>query len=324
MVGPEALIGELADGHFVSGEDIAARLGVTRAAVWKQVRTLRARGIPVDAVRGRGYRIHGGVPLLQRDRIVEGLHLPVRTRLKQLDVEWEVDSTNTRLLAPDAAASPAVCVAEFQTAGRGRRGRVWHAPFGASVSLSLAYTFTNAPTGFSGLGLVAGIAVADALASLGYAQVKLKWPNDVLVSGAKVGGLLVESRGEAGGSTRAVIGVGINWRIPPGAFDGRVDQQWTDLAAVPVPLPSRDALVAAVINHLVGALDEFSARGFSAFHDRWAARDALAGRDIEVRLDAETVSGCALGIDGEGALRIAANGEIRRFTAGEVSVRGSA
>lgn len=324
MARPEELIGALAEGRFVSGEAIAGRFGITRAAVWKQVRALRARGIPVDAVRGRGYRIHGGVPLLQHDRIVEGLHLPVRTRLKRLEVAWEVDSTNTQLLARDAALAPAACVAEFQTAGRGRRGRAWHAPFGAAVSLSLAYTFPQLPAGFSGLGLVAGVAVADALAALGYRQVGVKWPNDLVLDGAKVGGLLVESRGEAGGSTRAVVGVGINWRIPPGALDGLVEQRWTDLAAVPVPLPSRDALAAAVINALVSALDEFAQQGFRVFGERWAARDVLAGRRVEIRTDAEAVIGRALGIDGEGALRVDTAGAVRRFTAGEVSVREGA
>src|SRR5690606_2214388 len=125
----DSLIEALASGRFVSGESIATRLGITRAAVWKQVRALRARGIAVDAVRGRGYRLHGGSALLDRERIVAGLHLPVRTRLQALDVVWTIASTNAALLAR-AEPGAAACVAEFQTAGRGRRGRAWIAPFG--------------------------------------------------------------------------------------------------------------------------------------------------------------------------------------------------
>lgn len=319
MATGERLIGALASGHFVSGEDIAARLGVSRAAVWKQVRGLRARGIPIDAVRGRGYRIHGGMPLLQREHILDGLLLPVRTRLAALEVLWEVDSTNSRLLA-QAAAGPAACVAEFQSAGRGRRGRAWHAPFGAAVCVSLAYPFAQLPAGFGGIGLVAGVAVADALAALGYARVGLKWPNDLVIGDAKLGGLLVESRSEAGGNTRAVVGVGLNWRIPTAEL-ARVEQPWTDLAAEPGTLVSRDALVAALLNSLMVALEEFAAHGFAPFRARWGAYDALVGRPVRVAVGADAIDGMAAGIDGEGALRVATADGVRRFTAGDVSVR---
>lgn len=316
-----SLLHALASGRFVSGEALAAQLGVTRAAVWKQVRVLRARGVPVDAVRGRGYRIHGGVPLLARERILGGLHLPLRTRLKSLEVLWETDSTNSRLLAHDAGGSPAVCVAEFQTAGRGRRGRHWHAPFGSALCLSLAYSFQQLPAGFGGIGLVAGVAVAEALDALGHSRIALKWPNDLVIAGAKVGGLLVESRGEAGGSTRVVVGVGINWRVPAGALDGLVDGPWTDLAAQPVALPTRDALAAHLLNTLISALDEFAQHGFARFRARWAPRDILKGRPVDVQMEQDTVSGTALGIDEEGALRVDTGDGVRRFTAGEVSVR---
>ena len=319
MAAGDQLIGALASGRFVSGESIAAKLGITRAAVWKQIRSLRARGIAVDAVRGRGYRLHGGTPLLDHARIVAGLHLPVRTRLQSIEIAWSVDSTNARLLAA-TLPGPAACVAEFQSAGRGRRGRAWYAPFGASVCLSLAYPFLHTPPGFGGIGLVAGVAAVDALAGLGYRGIALKWPNDLVVDGAKLGGLLVESRTEAGGQTRAVAGIGLNWRLPAGA-DAAIDQRWTDLAALPAALPERDAVVAALINALMAAFDEFSSKGFTPFRARWRAVDALAGRAVTVRLDNAAVDGTAAGIDDDGALRIVTPDGILRFTAGEVSVR---
>ncbi len=315
----ERLIGELASGQFVSGESIAERLGITRAAVWKQVRVLRARGVPVDAVRGRGYRIHGGMPLLDRDRIFAGLHLPVRTRLQSLEVAWELDSTNTRLLQ-QAISGPAACVAEFQSAGRGRRGRAWYSPFGSTLCVSLAYPFQHTPAGFGGIGLVAGVAICDTLAGFGYPQVRLKWPNDLVVDGAKLGGLLVESRTEAGGSTRAVAGIGINWRLPAGA-DEMIDQRWVELASLPAALPPRDALIAGILNSLMAAFDEFTHKGFTPFRARWRDYDALAGLPVRVQLDHEIVEGTAAGIDDDGALRVATADGIRRFTAGEVSVR---
>lgn len=320
MVSPDRLIAALASGRFVSGESLAESFGVTRAAIWKQVRALQARGIPVDAVRGRGYRIHGGTPLLDRERIVADLLLPVRTRLESIEVLWETDSTSARLLADDAPDGPAACVAEVQTAGRGRRGRRWYAPFGAAICMSYAQSFRQSPAGFGGIGLVAGVAVADALASFGY-RVGLKWPNDLVVDGAKLGGLLAESRGEAGGAMRVVVGIGINWRLPSGALDGLVDQAVTDLAASPITLPARDTIVAQVLNHLSGALEEFADAGFTGFRARWGERDVLRERPVQVTLDKESVDGIALGIDPEGALRVRTPGGERRFTAGEVSVR---
>lgn len=317
----DPLIGALASGRFVSGEDIADSLGITRAAVWKRVRRLRSRGIAVDAVRGRGYRLHGGSPLLDRERILAGLHLPVRTRLRELEVCWEVDSTNARLMR-DTAVGPSACVAEFQSAGRGRRGRMWQAPFGSAICLSFAYPFPNTPAGFGGVGLVAGVAVLDALSAFGYTQLALKWPNDVVVDDAKLGGLLVESRGETGGATRVVAGVGLNWRIPTDGLAG-VDQPWRDLAALPVALPARDDVVAALLNALMAAFDEFAAKGFAPFRPRWRSADALAGRSVRVALDQTVVEGKAAGIDDDGALRIATADGIRRFTAGEVTVRST-
>ncbi len=136
--------------------------------------------------------------------------------------------------------------------------------------------------------------------------------------------VLVESRGESGGTTRVVVGVGINWRLPAGALDGLVEQPHTDLASLPVALPSRDAVVAQLLNTLVLSLDEFAVGGFAAFRGRWEARDVLRGRRIVVHLDRETVAGTALGIDGEGALRVDTTDGERRFTGGEVSVREDA
>lgn len=323
MSSPARLLAALASGHFVSGEQLARDSGVSRAAVWKQVRRLQGRGIPIDAVRGRGYRLHGGTPLLSVEGITAQLNLPVRTRLSRLEVLLEVDSTNTYLLDSASPAGCGACIAEWQTAGRGRRGRAWHAPFGSSLCFSLAYPFVQLPPGFGGLGLVAGIAVAEALHAEGYGGVALKWPNDLMVGPAKLGGLLVESRGEAGGTMRVVVGVGINWRLASGALNGQVDGEWTDLASLPAALSSRDSLIAHCLNALVMALDEFSHGGLAAFRERWAGLDTLSGKEVEVHSANERVRGRAEGIDDEGALRVRVGDSVRRFTSGEVSVRSS-
>lgn len=314
----------LADGRFVSGEALAGRLGVSRAAVWKRIGQLRTRGFRIDAVRGRGYRLQGGIPLLDVDAIRSHLLLPVRQRLGQIEVRREVGSTNSELLGRTPSDSPMVLLADLQTAGRGRRGNTWHAPFSGGLCLSLAWPFRQSPRGYGGIGLVAGIAVAEALQRAGYSEVRLKWPNDLVIGTAKLGGLLVESRGEAGGVARAVIGLGINWRVPAGGLAGPTDQPWTDLAAQPGQLPDRAMLAGMILNALVVALEEFERTGFASFLSRWRALDVLNGREVVVRLDADQVNGVAGGIDDDGALLVRTPDGPRRFTAGEVSVRGVA
>lgn len=321
-MGAPDLLESLADGRFVSGEALARRLGVSRAAVWKRVDQLRARGFRIDAVRGRGYRLHGGIPLLDAEAIRARLLLPVKQRLGAIEVVRETTSTNAELLARAPSDLPAVLLADLQTAGRGRRGNAWQAPFSGALCLSLAWPFKQSPRGYGGIGLVAGIAVAEALQRAGYEAVRLKWPNDLVIGGSKLGGLLVESRGEAGGVARAVIGLGINWRVPAGGLAAPVEQAWTDLASQPGVLPDRALLAALILNALVVALETFEREGFAAFLPRWQALDALNRREVVVKLDAEQVTGVATGIDDDGALLVRTADGPRRFTAGEVSVRG--
>lgn len=317
----DTVLHALAPGHFVSGETLAAEMGISRAAVWKQLRKLQTAGVPIDAVRGRGYRIAGGNPLLTHEAVMSALSLPARTHLRSLDVRWTLGSTNAELLAREYDDLPAACLAEMQTEGRGRQGRHWTSPFGAGVWLSLAWPFGQLPTGFSALGLVAGIAVVGALGSLGVHGVGLKWPNDLMVDDRKLGGLLVETRGEAAGRMRAVIGIGINWRMPYAGFTDAFALPWTDLARVLDEPPPRTTVAAQAINHLCLALDQFEREGFGAFLARWQALDVLAGHPVRVRTGAREIDGVARGIDDEGALIVDAHGHVERCTAGEVSVR---
>lgn len=317
----DSLMQALAPGHFVSGESLATELGISRAAVWKHLRKLQTAGVPIDAVRGRGYRIAGGNPLLTCEAIQQGLSLPARTRLRGIEVHWTLGSTNAELLARDYEDLPAACLAEMQTEGHGRQGRHWTSPFGAGVWLSLAWPFGQLPAGFAALGLVAGIAVTNALNTLGVHGLGMKWPNDLMVGGRKLGGLLVETRGEAAGRMRAVIGIGINWRMPDAPFTGDFALPWTDLAGELDDPPPRTLAAAQVVNHLCLALDQFERDGFTAFRARWQALDVLDGHPVRVRTPSREINGTARGIDEEGALIVDADGHVERCTAGEVSVR---
>lgn len=320
----QAILRRLAAGP-ASGDALAREAGHTRAAVWKRIEALREAGVAIEAAPGQGYRLARPLDLLDADALraaVAGIGVA------RLDVAWTIDSTNSELLRRGAPARGVdVLLAERQTGGRGRRGRPWQSPLGANLYLSLARAFEGGLARLGGLSLVAGLAAAEALRTLGFAQVALKWPNDLVVDdGAtlrKLGGLLVEGGGEHGGPASAVIGLGLNVAMPPASGAG-IDQPWIDLAALG-PAPSRTALAAALLRHLVAALEAFDRDGFAPFAERWAAFDALRGREAELHAPAGVEAVRVLGLGEGGALRVRdATGRERDVHAGEVSLRGRA
>lgn len=314
-----AILAALADGHFHSGEALAESLGVTRAAVWKKVHALEKFGLSVFKVPGRGYRLADPLQLLSAETISTTLSAGVRERLKGLTVLDVVDSTNTWMQGQPG--EPRVCFAEFQSAGRGRRGRGWVSPFGANLYLSLAWRFDEWPPGFTALGMVTAIAAVRALDSLGVTGVGIKWPNDLIAAGRKLGGVLIDIQGEPPGATRAVIGLGLNVRMPAAAA-GEIDQPWMDLATLTDgKAPERNALAAALVESQVAALDEFSARGFAIFGEDWQRLDLVAGRAVALHSHEQTVTGVAAGVDSEGALLLRTPQGVKRFVSGDVSLR---
>ena len=313
-----------------SGDDLARDSGQTRAAVWKRIEALRAAGVAIDAAPGRGYALAGPLDLLDAATIRAALSDGTRAGLAELDVAWSLPSTNTALLdAAAPAAGTAVLLAERQTGGRGRRGREWASPLAANLYLSLSRRFDGGLARLGGLSLVAGIAAAEALQSLGAHDVRLKWPNDLVVADGnglrKLGGLLVEGGGEHAGPVRAVVGLGLNVRMPS-ATAARIDQPWTDLdALLGAALPARSRIAAALMDALLPAFDAFDAHGLAPFLRRHAALDALAGRAVVVHGARANDQGVALGLAADGALRVRLDeGSERSFHAGEVSVRAAA
>lgn len=313
------LLQVLADGHFHSGEALAKVLGVTRAAVWKKVHALEKFGLAVFRVPGRGYRLAQPLQLLEADLISAALPEDFRARLKHITVLPTVDSTNVWL--SEHPGEPAVCLAEFQSAGRGRRGRAWVSPFGANLYLSLAWRFNEWPPGFTALSMVTAIATVRALRGLGIEGVGIKWPNDLVAGGRKLAGVLVDIQGEPPRATRAIIGVGLNVRMPEAAAEG-IDQPWMDLTTLTDQQPpERNALAAALIGSLCSALDEFAARGFGAFSADWQALDLVVGRAVALHSHDHTVTGVAAGVDEEGALLLRTAQGVKRFVSGDVSLR---
>ncbi len=245
------------------------------------------------------------------------------SRLRRLELHRVIDSTSDRLLAVTDLPPRQfdVCLAEYQTAGRGRRGRRWLVPFGSGLCLSLNWCFREPPAAMSALSLAAGVAVLRALARLSCSGLTLKWPNDLLHEGRKLGGVLIDLRGDAA-ATYVVVGVGLNLRLPEPARAAAASDglEVTDLAALGPP-PARNAAAAALIGELALMLEEFGARGMAAFAEEWRAADALAGRCVRVWSGEQVIEGIARGVDGDGALLLEAGGSQRRIRHGEVSVR---
>lgn len=319
------LLQRLASGP-VSGGVLARDAGLTRAGVWKRIGQLREAGLEVAAMAGRGYQLAAPLDLLDAEAIAAAVPAAQRARIASLEVAWSLDSTNSELLRREVPARGcAVLLAERQTAGRGRRGRGWHSPLAAHVYLSLGRRFDGGLARLGGLSLVAGIAACEALHDLGAVALRLKWPNDLVVVDRhglrKLGGVLVEGGGEAAGAARAVIGVGINVRMPPAAVAG-IDQPWCDLAQLLPRVPPRDAVAAALLGRLLPALEAFDADGLAGFLPRHAALDALAGQAVQVQSGTRAWAATALGIAMDGALRVRDPGGVERLVhAGDVSLR---
>jgi BirA family transcriptional regulator, biotin operon repressor / biotin---[acetyl-CoA-carboxylase] ligase len=319
---------ELADGEFHSGEQLAEALGVSRSAVWKAVESLRQLGATLHAVRNRGYRLRSGTDALHAARITELLPAAVRGHLRRIEAAWTVDSTNSVLLGrPNSPLGACdVFLAEYQTAGRGRRGRAWLAPPGGSICLSLGWTFREVPREIGALGLAIGVCALRALRDSGLERAALKWPNDILIDGKKLGGILIELRAESAGPANAVIGIGLNVALGAALLEriGEMGVAAIDLVSAGLEHPSRNALAAALIDQVVLGLLAFEKEGLRPFLEEWRDADALRGRQIDVHTLEGVARGLARGIDLHGALVIETPQGVKRFVSGDVTVRPSA
>ncbi len=319
----------LADAELHSGTKLAAELGLTRAAVWKTMQQLEALGVEVQAVKGKGYRLAQPAELLDEQAIRSAMPPAASQRVAQLEVLWQTESTSDHLLAADAVppGQCRVCVAEFQTGGRGRRGRPWFAAAGSGICLSLSWSFNTSPQPLSCLGLAAGVGVLRAVHAAGAAEAQLKWPNDVMLNDAKLAGILLDVQGEAGGPMRVVVGVGLNYRLPGAAVrqvvaaGGVRPASLLDAATVNL---SRNAMVAKLIAELQQVMLDFAARGFSYFADDWRAADYLRGKRVRVLTDAGETAGRVRGIAADGRLQVETGAGIEHLANGDVSIRSAA
>ncbi|TAL89888.1 MAG: biotin--[acetyl-CoA-carboxylase] ligase [Rhodanobacter sp.] len=325
---PLQLLALLARGEPVSGAALAAQAGVTRAAIWKQVESLRARGVPVEARGSAGYCLPWPLQMLDATRIRAALPTPWAQSLRMLAVHGELDSTSSELQRHLAtAADLSVVLAESQTAGRGRRGRGWLSPPGLNIYLSCLKRFESGFAALSGLSLAIGVMVLRALDELGVSGAGLKWPNDVLaVTGdgarGKLAGILVELSGEYQGPCAAIIGVGLNLRLTP-ALQHQAGQLVCDLARLTAGTPpDRNRVAAALITALAHGLCQFEREGFAGFADDFARHDLLHGQSLQLSGALGKFEGIGAGVDARGALQVhMSDGSVRCTDSADVTVR---
>lgn len=316
----KALIRLLSDGLFHSGASLAIQLGVSRTAVWKQVGRASGKGYRIETIRGKGYRLIDSVDLLESDRIRAILPKDV-SRLIRLEVMESVDSTNAEVIRLRAAGSNEliVCLADQQTAGRGRRGKPWQSPAGENIYLSLGLMVRGGFASLEGLSLVVGVAIAEALESLGVDGASLKWPNDLQFDGRKLAGILIELQGELEGAAQVVVGIGLNVHMQNAQG---VEQAWTSLDLASGDSGSiweRNHIASALIEHVLASVDCFSEHGFDTFRDRWQQRDVFKGKMLQSIQGHHR--GIGLGINNAGHYLLETPSGIEAIHAGEISLR---
>lgn len=321
--GTAELLRVLSDGRWHDPEALKRLLGLDRYALSGCLDAAVELAAPVE--RDERHAIRLATPFVPLDAagIRAALAVVPVVPMPEVRVLPMVDSTNAELLRDPEPGCIVMCLAEAQSAGRGRTGRNWVSPYGANLYLSLKWPLVRRPPDGGAMSLVCGIAAATALREGWQVDVGLKWPNDLLVGGRKLGGILVEQRVTAAGSGAAVIGVGLNVSMRAEQAAG-VDQPWTALCdVVPQSEPiDRNRLAADLVSRLVPALQRFVDDGFEPFRADWDVLDLVRGRDICVRTAHGLEEGSAAGVASDGALRVRReNRAVVSYYSGDVSVR---
>lgn len=317
------ILQRLADGQFHSGEVLAQHFNVSRATIFNALAHAQSLGIALFSVRGRGYKLPQPVELLDHLKVLQAIG-EQREWFNVLILD-EVTSTNTYLMQQAAkGAAHVTCVAaHMQTQGKGRRGRTWVSQLGASLTFSLLWRFQCGASALSGLSLAVGVALIRTFHQLGLSEVQLKWPNDVLVNGKKLAGILIELQGDMEGPSAAVIGVGVNLNLPKSILDS-IDQPATDVASLSGVPVSPSKILGLALKHMSDCLQLFEQQGFLGLRDEWLSYHAYQQQAVRMLMPNGTeTAGIVKGVAEDGILLVETAFGLQRFSAGEISLRGA-
>lgn len=303
----------LAEGESYSRQKLTALLALNDAQLSQQIRTLRQQGIRLATQNGQ-VRL---LPQLQR---LDADYLSKALTPYQVHIKPVIDSTNQYLMDNLAQLNKGdLCLAEHQTAGRGRRGRQWISPFAGQIILSFYWTL-EARKPIEGLSLVIGMAITDVLRQAG-APVSLKWPNDILLNGRKLAGILVEIVKTKEGKLHLIVGIGLNLSLPK--EENHIDQPWAELIEV-LPDLDRNRLINQLVQHIYAYLSVFEQKGITPeWQKKWMESDEFFNKEVVIITEKEKIIGIEQGIDERGRLQLMVNNgtEWLKFNGGEVSLR---
>jgi BirA family biotin operon repressor/biotin-[acetyl-CoA-carboxylase] ligase len=311
------LLSILADSEFHSGEVLGKTLGISRAAISNHIKVLSSLGLDIYSVTGKGYCLAQPLTLLNIDKINEQLGSSYTADIEVLNV---IGSTNQYLKDKLVGIENGhTCLAEAQTAGRGRHGRKWVSPYAASLYLSMHWSFAGGYSVLGGLSLAVGVAIVDALNQCGVQGIQLKWPNDIYAQGRKLAGVLIEVEGQIGSGCQTIVGVGLNVAMPTKVEE--IGQPWIDLAQLTEPLINRNLLAGTLIKELAKSLFLFENNGLEPFISKWRALDVYANQAVKLIIGQQSISGISRGIDASGAILLETDNVIKAYHGGEISVR---
>jgi BirA family biotin operon repressor/biotin-[acetyl-CoA-carboxylase] ligase len=312
----------MSDGKFHSGQTLAQSLGVSRTAIWKLVSKLESWQIPIYAVRGKGYKIPGGLELIDRELLSRNVQQKL-SLFSEIEVLPTIDSTSSYLTRSwkENPGVGRVCIAEHQTQGRGRKGRSWVSPFGANLYFSLGLNLPLGLSALGGLSLAIGIGLTKLLNQYTNQKVSLKWPNDLLVGQRKMAGILVEASGDSNDNSFLNIGIGINWDMH--LEQAEIDQPWINLKELLEANVERNQILATILISLDQMLAEYINQGFDKFRADWNEQSAYIGQSVELHTRNGVIIGKEVGVDKTGAIILATKDGEKNFYSGEVSLRQS-
>lgn len=320
----DALLGALKQHKesWISGQLLSHRLSMTRTAVWKQVRALKALGYEIQASPRKGYRLRGIPDLLLAPEIMDGLKTRIFGRAGTTYFR-QIDSTNLRAkeMAAQGAPHGTLIVAEHQTQGRGRRQRTWFSPLQQGIYASLILRPTIVPMQAPRMTLLAAVAVADTLNALTPLPARIKWPNDILVQGRKIAGVLTEISTSMDTVDYMVVGLGLNVNIPPADFPDEVRKQATSILAETGASFSRLRLLRGYLEHFEYHYDIFMNIGFDPVMQRWKSLTEMLGRRVSVEIIGRQYVGEVRDLDQDGFLILQDDdGQTCRIFSGDVTL----
>jgi len=318
----QRLIHTLSDGEIHSGEELGEILEISRAGIWKQIQALEPLGIAVQKLKGSGYQISGGLDLLQSSLIESQLQASTLEQIESPEVLFSIGSTNDWVLeALKEGCGNCVVLTEHQTAGKGRRGRVWQSPFASSLYMTFGWRFVQGFSAIEGLSLIVGLQVLEVLEEFGAKGVELKWPNDLVWHNRKLAGILMEVQGDPVGECEVAIGIGLNVNFGH-VLEQEIDQPWVDLREImPESVPGRNALAAAIIDRLATCLQDVPKVGFPAYQKKWNRFDAFKNEQVYLQAGDNIIVGTGGGVDRSGAYGIKTDNGTQFYSGGEISLR---